>query len=68
LNVSGDARVVWQNDLGQIKKDLAGNDKKELSQIISTYSGITKANATFTLFWNSKFPKNVNKINIEIAE
>jgi len=68
LNISGDAVVVWQNDLEQVKKDLADQDKKELSQIISAYSGITKASATFTLFWNSKFPKNVNKINIEIAE
>lgn len=66
LNVSGDAVVVWQNDFEQIKKDLAGKDKKELSQIISTYSGITKANAIFSLFWNNKFPKNVNKIKIEI--
>ncbi len=68
LNISGDAVVVWQNDLEQVKKDLAGKDKKELSQIISAFPGITKASATFNLFWNSKFPKNVNKINIEIAE
>ncbi len=66
LNVSGDAVLVWQNDLEQIKKDLAGKDKKELSQIISKYPGITTAGATFSLFWNSDFPKNTNKINIEI--
>lgn len=66
LNVAGDASIVWQNDLEQIKKDLAGKDKKELSQIISNYPGITKASASFTLFWNSDFPKNTKKINIEI--
>jgi len=66
LNISGDATVVWQNDVEQIKKDLAGKNKKELSQIISSYPGITKASATFSLFWNSDFPKNTNKINIEI--
>ena len=66
LNISGDATVVWQNDLEQVKKDLAGQDKKELSQIISKYPGIVKASATFSLFWNNKFPKNINKINIEI--
>jgi hypothetical protein len=66
LNVTGDAVIVWQNDSEQIKKDLAGKDKKELSQIISKYSGITKASASFTLFWNSRFPQNTNKINVEI--
>lgn len=65
LNVSGDAIIVWQNDIEQIKKDLAGKDKKELSQIISNYPGVTKANATFSLFWKSDFPKNVNKITVE---
>jgi hypothetical protein len=68
LNVSGDAQIVWQNDLEKVKSDLAGKDKNELSQIISSYPGIIKASATFTLFWNSHFPKNTNKINIEIAE
>jgi len=68
LNISGDVVIVWQNDIDQVKKDLAGKDKKELSQIISAFPGITKASATFSLFWNSKFPQNTNKINIEIAE
>jgi hypothetical protein len=68
LNISGDAKIVWQNDLEQIKKDLADKDKKQLSQIISNYPGIVKASASFSLLWNSHFSKNINKINIEITE
>jgi hypothetical protein len=66
LNIAGDAVIVWQNDFEQLKKDLAGKDKKELNQVVSTYPGISKASASLNILWKSDFPKNVNKIKIEI--
>ena len=67
IEISGDALLVWSIDEEQIKKDLAGAKKKDLSEVLSSYDEIGKAKAVIRPFWKSTFPTEISKIKVKIV-
>ena len=66
IGVSGDARLVWVFDEEQIKEDLSGEKKKDLSNKLSSYEAIEKARAVLRPFWKRTFPTDISRIKVKI--
>lgn len=65
IEVSGDAHLVWLFDEEQVKSELAGEKKKDLSRILSSYESIEKARAVIRPFWKRTFPTVLSKIKLK---
>lgn len=66
VTIKGNAHFVWVIDEEKIKHDLMGKPKKSLSSVLSTYQSVDKAKATLRPFWKLSFPKNTDKISLEV--
>ncbi len=67
LTLSGSPTLVWQFDPAAVKEALLGKAKSELSSIISMFDpAIVRADATIRPFWQGGFPKDPNKIKINV--
>lgn len=66
VSVSGQASFVWINDTELLKQKLSGTSKKELKSVLQDFSGIAKVEAKIVPFWNSKFPENIDKIDVVV--
>lgn len=66
FTLKGPAKFIWTFDEATLKKDLAGKSKKNLGSVLAKYPAIEKAKVTLRPFWKFSFPKNTDKININI--
>lgn len=57
-------RVVWQVDVDELKKNIAGKNEQEIKQIFSQHQEIDKAKVLFWPFWVKSVPSNQDKIKI----
>lgn len=64
--LKGAASFIWTFDQEKLKRDLAGKPKKNLGSVLSSYPAIEKAKVTLRPFWKFSFPKNTDKISVEI--
>ncbi|HRY30927.1 MAG TPA: hypothetical protein P5328_00850 [Candidatus Paceibacterota bacterium] len=59
---------TWQNDEEDLRQALAGKKKSEFGNIIKTFPGIAKASLVIKPFWKTKFPKEVQDIDVEVLD
>lgn len=65
----GRPQVVWEYDGGKLKADLANANKTALPGVLGKYPAIEKAEAVIRPFWKTKFPIELDKIElIEVIE
>ncbi len=63
FNLSGTAQIVSYVDEGQLKIDLAGKPKSDISSIIkNSYPNIDKIEVVIRPFWQSTVPEDVSSI------
>lgn len=67
LNIEGNPQFVWVVSEEDIKRDLAGEPRRNLQALLSKYSSIDEAEAATKPFWKRSFPKDEEKIYIEIV-
>jgi hypothetical protein len=68
IAVKGALELVSDLDIDKIKEKLLGSSKDDFGEIMSKYTGIEKANPTFSPFWSRSFSKDAQKIRVEIAK
>ena len=68
FTLTGKTNMIWQIDIDKVKSDLVGKSKSDMSNILSKYSSIAEANATFMPFWSTIFPMETNKIDVKILD
>lgn len=66
FTVSGDISFVSQFDQGAFVKSLLGKPKSSLSDILSDYQAIDKADVVLRPFWKKSFPTNEKNITVTI--
>ncbi len=64
VKVKGMAQFKWILDETQLKKDLAGREKRALPTILSGYPSIAKAEVVIRPFWKTSFPNKPGDIKI----
>lgn len=64
FTLAGNARIVWDYDEEQLRADVAGTSKKDLTGILSQYSAIPKAETVIKPFWKRSFPDDPTRIKI----
>lgn len=64
IAVSGNPEFKWITDVDELKNKVLGTNRSELKTLLSTFSGISKADAVIKPFWKKTFPKNPEKIEI----
>jgi hypothetical protein len=64
VEVTGNADFIWQTDHNALKKALAGNNRKDLRDVLQDFTSVSRAEAEISPFWKNKFPKNLDKIEI----
>lgn len=65
LTIKGRADFIWETDEVSLKGELAGNNRKELKNILEDFSSVSRAEAVIRPFWKRSFPEDIEKINIE---
>jgi hypothetical protein len=56
FKVNGAATAVWLTDETSLKKDLSGQSKDDISEVLKSYPGILSADAIIRPFWKTSFP------------
>lgn len=64
FELSGSTDVIWTFDEEQLARDLAGKSESTLSQVLSGYPGIERAEAVLRPFWRTSFPAGAEDIQI----
>lgn len=62
----GQAQLVWQVDVAQLAKDLAGHDQGAFQTVVAANPAIQEAHARIEPFWSTAFPKDPSSINVDI--
>lgn len=65
ITIKGKANFIWETDDIALKGELAGNNRKELKNILEDFPSISKAEAVIRPFWKRSFPEDLDKITIE---
>jgi len=68
LSIHVEKTLVYEIDEVKIKKDLAGKDKSEVKEILSTYTTIERAKVLLWPFWVKIVPSSPKKINIVLTK
>jgi len=69
FNLAGKPQIVWEYDEGKLKTDLLNVNKTALPSVLGGYSAIERAEAVIRPFWKTKFPTDLNEIEIiEVIE
>jgi hypothetical protein len=55
-------------DLNAVKKQVAGKKSSDAKQIIQANPGVTDVTVSYSPFWVSSIPKNVNKITVVVQK
>lgn len=66
FGLKGEAKFVYFVNTNQLKADLAGKGKESFDSILKNYKNVDTAVYTIKPFWVSKFPSNIEKINITV--
>ena len=64
FNLTGKPLLVWEYDVENLKRDLAGLPKTAVPNAISAYPGIEGARVSITPFWKRTFPENQEDIEV----
>jgi len=64
--INGEVGLIKTFDENSLRSDLAGNSKKNMHNILSSYQSIERAQSFIKPFWKRSFPKNEEKISVEI--
>lgn len=65
ISFKGKADFIWVYDKVALQNKLAGQNKKELNNILSSDFGIKEAKGVIRPIWKHSFPANFKKIKIE---
>ncbi len=69
FKLTGRPQIVWEYDTDGLKANLLGANKTALTSVLGAYPAIEKAEAVIRPFWKTKFPTNMNDIEvIEVIE
>lgn len=68
FTLKGDSKAVWNVDGRKLAAALAGKPKSALSAEIAAFPGILKATASIRPPWVSLFPKDTDRIKVQISE
>ncbi|HRY62211.1 MAG TPA: hypothetical protein P5056_00305 [Candidatus Paceibacterota bacterium] len=68
FKLNGDAKVTWNLDVDNFKKDLLGIKKENYQDIFKKYPTIEKAETIFNPSWSGSFPDEVGRITVELIE
>lgn len=55
-------------DTDQLKQEIAGKKKGDVNNIVTAIRGVKEVDVSYSPFWVSTAPKNVDKISIEFKE
>ncbi len=66
FTINGQVRLMKTFDSNSLKREIAGNPKKNLHNILSSYPAIEKAQSSIKPFWKRSFPEKEERIEIEI--
>jgi hypothetical protein len=66
--LTGSAKAVWGVDINLVKTTLAGKNKTDFSLLLKPFTGLESSRADVTPFWRKVFPKDTNKIYVNIIE
>lgn len=64
FNLTGDVRLIWSFDESVLQSDIVGLPKTALSNVLSGYPAIERAEAVVRPFWSQSFPNESSGINI----
>lgn len=67
IAITGQTQITWVTDLEELKSNLAGKKRSEISTIINSYNSFSSASMDLKPFWKTKFPEDTTKIKVEIA-
>ncbi|HMO78604.1 MAG TPA: hypothetical protein PJ997_00230 [Candidatus Paceibacterota bacterium] len=67
IDVNQNMTFVWQIDIENFKKTMAGKTKNDLGLVLSNFPAITKGSATISPFWKKTFPVDIKNINLQIT-
>ncbi|MBM3272381.1 hypothetical protein FJY94_03865 [Candidatus Kaiserbacteria bacterium] len=68
FTLSGKATLVWQVDVPELQKALAGRDEAAFPTIINGFPSIKEAHARIEPFWQSTFPENATDIRVTVKD
>lgn len=69
FNLGGKPQIVWSYDSEKLKADLVNANKNALTSVLGSYPAIERANAVIRPFWKTKFPTQIDEIQIvEVIE
>ncbi len=63
---TGSAQLVWNVDSTALTQSLLGRNQDAFETIVGTFPSIQEAHARIEPFWSGTFPKDKNKIKVEI--
>lgn len=66
ITVDGVPRLVWNIDVQQLQKDLAGASRDGVTGIQKRYTNIERAVTTIRPFWRNTLPGNYERIEVVI--
>ena len=66
FTMGGDGKLLWSVDDQGIRLALAGKSKSEFNNILSTVSGIDKADMVIKPFWKRSFPDSIARITVNV--
>jgi hypothetical protein len=67
FTLRGEGKFVWLFDEVRLKEDLAGSSKRNIDSVMANYPSVQQAEANLNPFWKRSFPKNPNKISVEVV-
>ena len=67
FSISGTTLFSWNIDEKAVKEALAGNKRKDYETIFRRFDGIDRADAWVKPFWKRSFPKDPEKIEVELV-
>lgn len=65
FTLKGSAKITWLYDEDKLRLALAGKPRDELSEVLSDFPTIEKADFIIRPFWSRSFPRNSKKVSIE---
>jgi len=64
LNVSGNAKFVWDLDVALLKEKLAGQARKDFKDTLAEFKAIDRAELKVLPFWKQSLPANTDNIKL----
>ncbi len=64
FKLDGRPQIVYEYDADKLKTDLMNAHKTALTNVLGAYPAIEKAEAVIRPFWKTKFPIDINEIEI----